>query len=164
MSTPTPGEPTRAVSATETLADMLSLALDDFADAFGAGWQLLPTQGHNFDADPSGMGNIFGDWYVAGEPFQITLRPRDSGVELGIPVGQWVGAHGIFWESKDRRTVHGTGPQVLDAAPLVIAEILKRRRAKFRYCRYCRRLTPPEERLSADVCYGCGTEWRGIIY
>ena len=60
--------------------------------------------------------------------------------------------------------MHGTGPELLDAARPVIAEALRRRRAQFRYCRYCRRLTPPEERLESDVCYGCGSDWRGVVY
>ncbi len=151
-------------ATTEHLAEALGLPLDDFVEAFGAGWQLLPDQGHDFDSDPSGKGNILGDWYVAGEPFQVTLRPQFESVEVGTPVGRWSATFGVSWESQDRRTIYGTGFQLLDVAPLVIAEMLKRRRAKFRYCRYCRRLTPPEERLSVDVCYGCGTAWQGVIY
>lgn len=159
-----PADSALSEDTTEHLAATLGITVDDFVEAFGAGWHLLPTTGHDYDADPSDLGNIFGDWYVAGEPFQITLRPRDEGAELGIPVGQWSNSHTVHWQSHDRRTVYGHGTQILDAAPLVVADMLKRRRSKFRYCRYCRRFTAPEERLSADVCYGCGTQWQGIIY
>ena len=151
-------------ATTEELAEALSLTLEDFVEAFGAGWHLLPNEMHDFDSDPSGMGNMFGDWHVAGEPFQLTLRPLSEGVELGVPVGHWSGPHEVCWESRERRTIYGAGTQLLDVAPLVVADNLKRRRATFRYCRYCRRQTAPEQRLSRDVCYGCGTGWQGFVY
>jgi len=151
-------------TVTETLAQRLGVSVADFVEAFGAGWRPLPDEGHDFDSDPSGMGNMFGPWFVAGEPFQLALRPNDCGVELGVPVGRWGGSHTVHWQSHDRQTVYGTGQGLLDAAPAVVAEVLKRRRSKFRYCRYCRCLTPPEERLEANICYGCGTKWHGMVY
>jgi hypothetical protein len=154
--------PDRAV--TEYLAQTLDLSVEEFVQAFGAGWQPLPDDGVNLDSDPSGMGNIFGPWYVTGEPFQMTLRPRGDRVELGVPVGQWTGSHRVSWESHDRHTLDGTGPDLLQAAPPVVANLLKRRRSKFRYCRYCRQLTAPEQRSERDVCYGCSSTWQGVIY
>ncbi|GAB2855024.1 hypothetical protein GCM10027026_00810 [Myroides odoratimimus subsp. xuanwuensis] len=157
---PMPPDP----SITERLAQTLAVPVVDFVDAFGAGWLPLPDEGANSDALPEEWGSAFGPWHVSGEPYQLTLRTLDDGVELGVPVGSWGGSHGLRWESSDRRTVNGMGPEFVDAARPVIAALLKRRRARFRYCRYCRRLTPPEERLEVDVCYGCGSTWRGVIY
>jgi hypothetical protein len=151
-------------STTEMLAEGLDLTVEQFVEVFGSGWRPLPDQGNYLDSDPEGWGNLFDPWYVAGEPFQLTLRPHPGWMELGVPVGKWAGAHGLYWESHDRRDVHGTGPEVLERAQPVVGELLKRRRSKFRYCRYCFSLVPPEERLEPTVCYGCGTTWRGVIY
>lgn len=150
--------------STEALAREVGVSLEDFVEVFGTDWRLVPDQGIDFDADPDGVGNLYGPWYVAGEPYQLMLRPGGDGVELGIPAGQWAGAHTLSWQSHDRHFVPGTGPSLLVAAAPIVAHLLKRRRASFRYCRYCRRITPPEERLERDVCYGCGTAVRGIIY
>jgi hypothetical protein len=149
---------------TETLAHVLGLPVDEFVEVFGAGWKSAPEQGHDFDADPSGIGNLFGPWFVAGDPFQLMLRPMDGGAELAVPVGRWAGAHTLMWQAENRRFVPGFGDALLATALPVVTDVLRRRRGTFRYCRYCRRLTPPEERLEPDVCYGCGTAWRGVIY
>jgi len=151
-------------SVTENLALTLGLPLADFVDVFGAGWSPLPDDGSNRDADPEGWGSADGHWYVSGEPYQLALRAQDGRVELGVPVGRFAGSHELQWEAHDRATVDGLGPELLEAAPPLVAALLKRRRARFRYCRYCRGLTPPEGRFEADVCYGCASTWRGVIF
>jgi hypothetical protein len=151
-------------ATTETLAMTLRLSLEDFVETFGAGWQALPNGRSDLDAEPDEMQDTFGPWWVAGEPVQLAMRPRVDGVELGLPVGEWNGPHTLRWRVRDRRVICGTGPQLLDDAAVAVKDILRRRRSTFRYCRYCRQLTPSEGRLSADVCYSCGTEWQGVIY
>lgn len=151
-------------SDTEVLARDLRLSVERFVEVFGAGWQPLPQERIDYDADPSGMGELFGPWYMAGEPFQLALRPTDHGVELGVPVGQWAGAHGLHWQVRDRRLVPGIGEELVTEAPPAVAAVLKRRRSGFRYCRYCRRHVGPEERYAHDICFGCATDWLGVVY
>jgi len=45
----------------------------------------------------------------------------------------------------------------------MVGELLKRRRSGFRYCRYCRQVTPPELR-DGDSCMGCASRWEGVVY
>src|SRR4051794_4898046 len=151
-------------SIAEMLAEGLDLTVEQFVEVFGSGWRPLPDVRTNLDSDPEGWGNVLGPWYVTGKPFQLTLRPQPGLVELGVPVGKWAGSHGLYWESHDRREVRGSGLELLERAQPVVADLLKRRRSKFRYCRYCLTLVPPEERLEPTVCYGCATTWRGVIY
>lgn len=118
-----PGNSSPEPSTTEFLSHALGLAVRDFVDVFGAGWQSLPNDGTDLDSDPSGVGNIVGPWYVAGEPFQMALRPHSDRVEIGVPVGRWIGSHGMYWEAHDRRDVYGAGPELLEAAPPIIVDI-----------------------------------------
>jgi hypothetical protein len=151
---------------TERLAHAVGLSLTEFVEIFGASWRSAGESGTDFDADPSGSGNLFGPWYVAGQPVQLMLRPCEyDQVELAVPVGRGGGGGRMHaWLPAAERTTLPAGQQLLRTAPAVVADFLKRRRASFRYCRYCRVPTPPEDRLESDVCYGCGSAWRGIDY
>jgi hypothetical protein len=146
---------------TSDLAEQCELPVDMFVETFGAGWQPMLDLPVDYDADPEGMGNIFGPWSVAGEPFQICLRPTDGGVELGMPAGRWLG-HDLTWQVHRRESIPTLDG--LEAAKAAVARILKSRRSTFHYCRYCRTLTPPENRLATDVCYGCASVWQGVVY
>ena len=143
------------------LAEHCGLPVEVFVETFGAGWQPLLDIPTDNDADPEGMGNIFGPWSVAGEPYQICLRPTDRGVELGMPVGRWLG-HELTWQVQRRE--HIRTPDGLEAGKNSVARLLKARRSTFHYCRYCRALTPPERRFAADVCHGCSSIWQGVVY
>jgi hypothetical protein len=156
------GDP-RVPSSTRVLAEKLALPLREFVTTFGAGWQMLPSHGIDFDADPTGSGDIFGPWYVAGNPYQLALRPHDNGVEVGLPLAEWSAPGSLRWQVHDRQHVAG-GPDYAAAAGTAIAAMLAKRRRAFRYCRYCRNSTPPEGLLNPDTCYGCGTDWLGIVY
>jgi hypothetical protein len=154
-------------SVTERLAHAVGLPLTEFVEIFGASWTLAGESGIDFDADPSGSGNLFGPWYLAGQPVQLMLRPSGREVELAVPVARsGYGRVGWMhvWHPAAQWTMLPAGPQLLRTAPAVVADFLKRRRASFRYCRYCRVLTPPEDRLESDVCYGCGSAWRDVVY
>ena len=158
-----PGEP--GGTATRALAKQIGLPVEEFVDVFGAGWQPLPNAEIDFDADPFGEGHIFGPWYIAGDPFQLMLRvrPEIEAVELARPKGSWAG-HRLVWRpDTDSELVPLTGPWQ-ETAGQVVKTLLRRRRTSFRYCRYCRELTPPEHRLDADLCQGCATIWHGVIY
>lgn len=162
-------EPPAAVTArsTELLARELGLPTLEFVEVFGAGWQQLPEQPLDGEAalasHAAGRDELSGPWHVAGEPYQVALRPQHDGVELGMPVGQWVGAGTLHWQIGERQHVAG-GPDLAEAAQAAIAELLRARRRTFRYCRYCREQTAPEQLLNPDTCYGCGTEWLGVAY
>jgi hypothetical protein len=56
------------------------------------------------------------------------------------------------------------GLNLLEAAGPLVEKLLQSRRRTFRYCRYCRRVTPPEERLAEHVCFGCGSTWQGVVH
>jgi hypothetical protein len=144
-----------ARASTSLLACRLGLADGDFVEVFGAGWQRLPDQ----DEDPDPLG----DWHVAGEPYQVALRPQRDGVELGMPVGQWVSAGTLHWQVGEREHV-AVGPDLAEAAQAAVGDLLRRRRRTFRYCRYCRSHTAPEQLLNPDTCYACGTTWLGAVY
>lgn len=146
---------------TAFLAEQSGLPVDVFAEAFGAGWQPMLDMPVDDDAEPERMGDSFGGWFVAGDPFQICLRPADGGVELGMPVGRRIG-HQMMWQVHRREyvpTVDGG-----EAGKEALARLLKARRSSFRYCRYCRRVTPPEGRTEVDVCHGCASVWQGAVY
>jgi hypothetical protein len=149
---------------TRHLAEQLDLPVEEFIAVFGAGWQALPNAGHDFD-DSYGEGQIFGPWYIAGEPFQLMLRVRPDleAVELARPKGIWVG-HTLAWRPDFDGDAVPVGVRLLETAGPIVNAILKRRRQSFRYCRYCRRITAPEDRMDADLCHGCASIWQGVVY
>jgi hypothetical protein len=153
-------------TVTEQLAEAVGLPVTNFVEVFGAPWRPYEERFVDYDADPSGSGNLFGSWYLAGDPVQLMLRPLEPGeVELAVPVARGGGAtQDHVWMPAAERLTLDAGPRLLETAPPVVAALLKRRRSGFRYCRYCRSLTPPEERYAPDVCYGCAGAWLDIVY
>lgn len=151
-------------AADEYLAGALGMAARDFVEMFGSGWStdapILPA----VDAEPSGGRNgWFEPWFVSGRPAQLMLRVDDPVAELAIPRGRWVyGTHGLGYEPIERRRV--VPRERPDEAESVIREFLKRRRSGFRYCRYCRQITPPELRIASDCCMTCATIHQGVVY
>lgn len=151
-----------AWDATGSFADELGVTVAEFVEALGAGWRLLPRE-HTYEILVHELGRRVGAWFVAGDPFQLALRLDGGGVGLGVPVARWAG-HQPAWGVEHLHTLAGTGPELLVAAPPVVARLLERRRSSFRYCRYCRSLTPPESRSERDVCMSCASRWLGVVY
>ena len=144
-------------TVTRTLAEQLDLPVQEFIEVFGAGWQALPNAEHDFDA-------LVGPWFIAGDPFQLMLRIRPDleAVDVARPKGILAG-HSLVWRpSPDGNTIP-LGSRLLETAGPIVNAILKRRRQSFRYCRYCRQITAPENRIDADLCQGCASTWQGVV-
>lgn len=140
---------------TERLATRLGLPPLEFADVFGAHWHENPGPvHHDYDSDPSGgEGWPVTPWHVSGEPPQLMCRVFEGRLFLARPEGVWSGGtHGLVHQPRDEVHLH---VEQLDEARVVVRRLLAARRRSFRYCRYCRRPTPPELRLAEDVCMGC---------
>ncbi|GAA2147107.1 hypothetical protein GCM10009844_24000 [Nocardioides koreensis] len=154
-----------AQDRTGELAEILGMPARDFAELFGAGW--TENDGpvwHDYDSDPSGGGGLpVTPWMIAGDPPQLMIRVFHHGVFLAQPEGEWRhGSHGLEYRPGLQRYL--PSDEFGTRGPEMIGELLRRRRRTFRYCRFCRGLTPPELRIDKDVCMGCGTEWYGVVY
>lgn len=145
---------------TSEIAAAVGMTPVEFARAFGAGWRPFPMsevdRPQHTLPDPEASG-----WYVSGDPPQVVLRVTADGIEVGRPKGIW-GGHVLEYVPDDvhacDRTQIATG-----VAADVVRRLASRRRRSFRYCRYCRRLIAPEEKLD-DTCHGCATRWEGVIF
>jgi hypothetical protein len=161
-------DPTHELRTQRTEAELAArvmLATDEFIELFGTGWRRSAPHDYDYDADPSGgLSGLSEPWYVAGEPPQLMLRPHSDALDLAIPHGRWTrGTHGLAYEPDSQRTIwlrDWNSTVVSD----VVAYLLKRRRRTFRYCRYCKRQTPPELRAEIDVCMGCAGSVLGVVY
>lgn len=151
------------VDGAVVLAKQAGIPVRDFVEVFGAAWDVLPLQHLDLDADPADSGTSRGPWLVTGEPYQLMLRIWNGGMELGMPKGRWIGVHDL-WYRPEARHSFDLGLRLLDEAAPVVENLLRRRRRSFRYCRYCRRQTGPENRLSDDCCHACASVWRGVVY
>ena len=142
------------------LARRLGMELAHFVETFGAGWTLAtgPASG----ALSSGAEDL-DDWYVAGEPAQLMLNVGDDGPRLARPRGRWHGASRLVLEPVDAQSIPGLLDTDSEALTRVIADLLRKRRASFRYCNLCFRVTPPEYH-EGDACMSCQEEWRGIVH
>lgn len=148
----------------EDLARTLGMEVLDFIELFGAGW--IENAGpvwHDFDSDPSGgEGYEVTPWMIAGEPPQLMIRVFDHGVFIAEPEGEWRGSHDLTYRPGMQRYLGRE--EFSTRAVAATAEMLRRRRRTFRYCRHCRSLTPPELRADKDLCMGCESSWFGVVY
>lgn len=154
----------RVVDHTGELAKTLGLSDLAFADLFGANWRAAPgPQWHDYDSDPSGGEGIPATpWMLAGDPPHLMVRVFHHGVFLAVPEGDWSGgSHGLIYRPGEERYL---SKREFEHATAHVAQMLCIRREEFRYCRYCREHTPPELRRQDDVCMGCATAWRGLVY
>jgi hypothetical protein len=126
----------------------------------------LPDQPHDWDAVPAGGDEgLSGPWYLAGEPPQLMVRGLgDDAYELGYPKGVWAGGtHALTYRAVDRRSLARF--DFVRAHPdLVIKDLLRRRRSQFRYCKYCRTLTPPEFLMDGVKCMSCAGTYHGVVF
>lgn len=136
-----------ADDSTGYLAEALGLPSDELARSIGAGWRLAP--GPPFD------------WYVAGIPVQLMARLDPAGLVVAIPAGTW-DVHRLVLEPRGERLLTHAELRTPVAAAEV-GRLVRRRRASLRYCRYCRRSTPPEERLG-EACMACATRWEHVVF
>lgn len=136
----------------EHLAAQLELTVGAFVVLFGAGWARAP----GADALETG-------WYVAGDPAQLMLMVSDDGVRLARPRGRWHGASELVFEPVTECRIPAAAFSDSDLVHTVVANLLRRRRSAFRYCPYCRELTPPEYWHGA-ACMGCASRWHGVVY
>lgn len=145
--------------ADKELAQALGWSPNDLVEALGGGWRRHRLQ---FDDDEL----AFLDWYVAGDPVQLMLvldgvRGR---VGLAAPEGRWSGPGRLVHVPRDGEVTWFEGATLAEQAPAHVAALQRRRRRTFRWCRSCRRLTPPEERMDVDQCMSCSSRWDGTVF
>jgi len=128
------------------LAELLDVGFADVVRALGTGWR------RESGADgPDGV-----DWFVSGEPAQVSIGVQGPWFVLARPLTSW-GEH-------RPGPLMGDGPRftrddVLHL-PDVVADaaeaIASRRRRSFRWCRVCRRVQAPEWFVGASrSCRQC---------
>ena len=150
---------------TADLAAVLGVSPTTFARVFGAGWRVAPgPPPHDFDSDPSGgLEAQATPWHLGGAPAQLMVRVFGHGVFLAMPDGSFAGGtHDLRYWPLDQRYIAREEIETAETETAV-RDLLRRRRASFRYCRYCRRPTPPEL-LTGDSCMGCAFAWDGVVY
>lgn len=153
------------VDRTPVLADRLGVPVDVFSDLFGGRWVVAGGPvGHDFDADPSGgEGHPVTPWHVTGRPVQLMIRVFGGHCFLARPEGRWAGGTlDLVWDPRDE--VHlgyddVTRPAIVRA---VVAELVRSRRRRLRWCGRCREQHGPETMLG-PVCHGCAQD-DGVVF
>ena len=100
-----------------------------------------------------------GVWWGSGEPLQVLVGLTNGGaVSAAEPRFEWAG-HQLLLRALDLQPVGAR-----DELERQLDDIAKRRRRTFRYCRKCRRMTPPEHRnTGADLCDSCAAR-SGVVF
>lgn len=145
---------------TAALADHVGLTVEEFIELFGLEWVANPNPSTRsgddlVENDPLG-------WFTQGDPVQIMMRAAHEGLELARPHGRWETSYQLAIVPDDVVRV-GLVDGWTDRAEHHVSAILRRRRSTFRYCRYCRNITPPEQRDGRDYCYPCSETIRSVI-
>ncbi len=134
------GDPTADEQA---LADLLGVRYADVVRALGTGWRREAA-----DED-------LGQWFVSGEPAQVAIGLQGPFFVLARPLTGWTDDRpGPLMDDGPRFTrddlLHE--PYVATLAE----DIASARRRAFRWCRTCRRATPPESFVAAEnSCERC---------
>ena len=143
--------------ATAEVASVLGLDVATLVALVGGPWSRVPHPSENLLSDAS-----HDDWWMAGDPVQLMLTRESSGdVLLAVPRARWQGWDCAYEPGRTLRLYLDSDPAAVQRA---VAEALRLRRSTFRYCRYCRGLTPPEYRDEPDVCMGCSERWLGAVH
>ena len=156
----------RLPSPDEMFAQHLGVTFEEFIEVFGLGWQEVAVPPH-FLLDPMDFDGLVDDdhgtWHITGEPPQLMMRVAGRGIEVAVPRGEWRSPNALVLVPVNIAALADTC--VLDAStPHVLNELLRKRRSTFRYCRYCRSLTPPEMREARNVCYPCAEMLHPRVY
>lgn len=94
----------------------------------------------------------------------IVVLVTPEAVELRLPTVEWTaGAHGPADSSRLWKRVLMDELEEVNLRDM-LHQAHRAREQQFRKCRYCGRLVPPEHRFSEDVCHGCASEYRGIVF
>ncbi len=141
---------------THVLAELLATPADILVEQIGGGWRRVPASDTDEPPDRT--------WFVSGHPPQVMIGVGRADVCVAEAAAQWYGhlpelAPGAILTIHDRTTALAAA--TLSAA---VGEAEQRRRATFRYCRYCRRLVAPEHLFSEDTCHICATRFQGVVY
>jgi len=138
------------------LSRSLGCSLAILYEAAGRGWSALPEP--QADAD---MRLTERSWYVCGEPIQamIGVTGPDEPIFVARPQGVWRS----WMLSIEPDGPHEVAETVTDL-PVLLAQVAASRRRSFRWCRYCRNLTPSEHRTERDVCSDCATVVQGAVF
>ena len=152
----TPSQPTaehdkRYSEAVRQFASQLDLPADEFIEIFGLDWRPLGRAG-SLEQDQEDLWK--GPWFVSGDPAQLLMRESWDGVELAMPRGQWQPPNHLATIPTNAVVVRRDTAST-PVTQALVADMLKRRRAGFRYCRFCHDHVPPERRERPDCCYGC---------
>lgn len=103
-------------------------------------------------------------WHAIGEPMLALVAVRGDEVLLAEPLVTWRGAHS---------TVLGHGPIMIGDRRSVgferwlareLSRVVRTRYRRFRSCRDCGEVTPPEWWWERDVCMGCAERNHGVVF
>ncbi|WP_233489444.1 hypothetical protein [Blastococcus sp. TF02-09] len=128
------------------LSGLLGVTHRDVIRALGAGWRR--------EASAGGQEGVA--WFVSGEPAQVAVGVQSSRFVLDRPLTSWDDVRpGPLMADGPRFTREDLldDPQ---GVAWVAEDIASRRRRSFRWCRTCRRSTPPESFVgSQSACERC---------
>jgi hypothetical protein len=135
------GDPTADEQA---LADLLGVRYADVFRALGTGWRR------------EGIAEDGVEWFVSGQPAQVAIGVAGPWFVLARPLTRW-GESRLDLQPADQQQF---GREDLLHFPELVAaaadEIASRRRRSFRWCRSCRRVSPPEWFVGTErVCQDC---------
>lgn len=107
------------------------------------------------------------EWFEAGDPPEVVVRLKGYTVSVYRYEMTWRGPHEPRATPKLLGTVNWrqTKASTVDMiCHMLIADAREHRRAKFRTCRYCRKVFGPEHMHSDDVCHGCAERHLGVVH
>lgn len=154
-------KPDREQPGIEILSQVLGFDVRTLIDLIGGPWDMT--------VDPSIPGmetRLPGLVFIGRAGPSVMIQIFESQVRIGRAKGEWWGPHPLVWDMVDPietiplDEIHQRSAQFGEA----VEAAYKKKRRTLKICRACGDLNAPELMFGSDECYGCASQYRGIVY
>jgi len=148
-------------SGLERLAFELNLDIRELVELIGGPWDVI----HDPSA-PERETRLPGFVVIGRVGPSVVIQVFEGRIRVGRAKGEWIGPDPLVWDMTNPiTTIPRDDLQGRRADCRTAVEVaFKSKRRSLRVCRYCGELLAPELMFGKDQCYGCASQYSGVMY
>ena len=142
--------------AAEKIGNLLGWSARDTIESLGG-----PSRAENDIVD-----SVNPNFYVgrAADSVALLFDPENRTLTIGKAVGHWTNVHNLLWDVEEPQQTFGLESLSMREASEAVDAAFASKRRSLRICRYCGELLGRERMAGDQQCYGCGTDFFGVVY